>query len=60
MRKVMLCLMAGALAGSPQRARAQAALAYLALISTPTAGEASLARQWMTNDPVKSVGFDID
>lgn len=60
MRKVMLCLMAGALAGSPQRATAQAALAYLALISTPTAGEAPLARQWMTSDPAKGIGFDID
>ena len=62
MRKVLaVMIVAATLVGTPP-ARAQgddSGAGYVALLVTPSAGIAPVARQWMLSDPRSSTGFDV-
>ncbi len=58
--RVVLALSVGALVVSTARATAQDlgdAVAYSALVLTPTAGVAPVARQWTLSEPRTGTGF---
>jgi hypothetical protein len=62
MRSILAVAILAALVAPASGARAQGddgGIGYVALVSTPSAGVAPIARQWMLSDPRGNVGLDV-